>query len=190
MGGGAPASTETIGPERHHEERIATGCRLCPGLMVRYRATTQRATLSLLESTMTEPIKPHKPPVPKYLDIKPRASTWAQRKLEQERLEKAAGDETGVRQLTVRMPAEQVAFIDAIAERFKVSRNATVSILLGSACGDVYEALPTAEREALLAAVSKFVGHPVRPYWDRDPPANSEYPTPDEMDDIERRHQV
>ena len=138
--------------------------------------------------------QPALPPqlVGRHLDIKPKASTWARTKLEQERQEKVPTDDSGVRQLTVRMPAEQVAFVDAIAERFKVSRNAAVSILLGSACGDVYEELPIEERKALLATVSKLLGHQVRPYWERERPKaeDSDGPSWDESNDLEHRSQV
>lgn len=99
--------------------------------------------------------------------IQPKASAWVQSRLEAEQLERGVDDEAGTKQITLRVPAEDAAFIDAVAGRFKISRNSAVAILLGSACGDVYESLPFGERKALLATMEKALGCGVKPYWVR-----------------------
>src|SRR5262245_36686572 len=90
--------------------------------------------------------------------VRERASEWARAKLASEAAEKAGADDPGLRQITVRIPAGDLAFIDAVAKRFGVSRNQAICLFVASGCGDAYEALPHEDRVALLASLSETLG--------------------------------
>ena len=99
------------------------------------------------------------------LKVRRRASDWARSKLD---FEGNAPDAPGLKQITVRMPAEDVAFVDALATRFGVSRNEAIGIFVGSAAADAYEQLPRGDQKSIVTQVSKSVGRPVAVRWVRE----------------------
>ena len=109
-------------------------------------------------------------PSPKRLHIKPSAAEWARKKLEAEAAEQDGGDEIETKQIALRMPAEEAAFLDAIAHRMKVSRNQAICLLISAGCGDIYLELPGDERKKIRAAVEKALGRSIETWSMRDVP--------------------
>ncbi len=98
------------------------------------------------------------------LKIRRKASDWAKSKLD---FEGKSEDEPTLKQITLRLPAEDVAFVDALAKRFGASRNEAMGIFIGAAAADAYEALPHDERVAIVAQVEKILGRRVGVEWIR-----------------------